>query len=66
MKGEKWLAWFRRGPSATWELAAEAESCSQASKRLTAWLKERGIRLVSNLDRCLTRGSYPDIGARRD
>jgi hypothetical protein len=61
----RWMAWFRRGPSATWELAAEGESVGQASKRLTAFLKQRRIRLASNLDRCLTRGSYPDVGHRR-
>jgi hypothetical protein len=64
-KGGTWTGWFRRGPAATWEMAAEGETIGQASKRLLAFLRQRRIKLASSLDRIITSGSYPDRGPRR-
>jgi hypothetical protein len=66
MNTTRWLGWFRQTGSAPWTFAVEGDSAAQVSKRLAAYLRERGVRLQSNLDRVVTRGAYPNVPARRE
>jgi hypothetical protein len=59
-----WVGWYRLSGSAPWRKAVQAQTVSECSRALDAYLKDHGIRLRSNLDQCLTRGNVPTIAPR--
>jgi hypothetical protein len=56
---ESWRGWYRK--QGLWHSPVTGNTVAEASKRLTQWLKEHKVTLRSNLDCCITQGSYPDI-----
>jgi hypothetical protein len=60
----RWCGWYRPHGSAPWQRAVEADDLAECRRRLDDYLRERGIRLQSNLDVCLTTGAVPDVPPR--
>jgi hypothetical protein len=61
-----WVGWYRTAGDAPWQRGAEADTIGACSRRLADFLKATGIRLQSNLDRCLTTGAVPDVPPRTE
>jgi hypothetical protein len=64
VSGDHWLGWYRLRGNGDWHQASEGTTIPQASARLTAYLKQQGIKLKSNLDVVITGGGYPTVPHR--